>query len=180
MGHSMGAAGVGWYLATRTPHPAIAAAMFSAAPLSIPKTPAMKAKELLGRVLARIAPTLTLGNELDPSGISSVPAEVERYRKDPWVHDRISVRLGLALLRQAPKLAERARAITMPALLWHGAADPLVDARGSRLLHDGLGSADKQLHLVEGARHEVHHDAPERVARLFELVRGWLRPRILR
>jgi alpha-beta hydrolase superfamily lysophospholipase len=146
----------------------------------VSRTPAIRAKELLARALARVAPTLTLGNALDRDGISSVPAEVERYRRDPWVHDRISARLGLALLRQAPKLAERARAITLPALLWHGADDPLVDVRGSRLLYDALGSADKTLHVLEGSRHESHHEAPERVERLFGLVRAWLRPRILR
>ena len=123
-------------------------------------------------------PSLTLGNELDPNGISSVPAEVARYIADPWVHDQVSVRLGNSMLREAPTLAERARAITLPALLWHGDADPLVDLAGTHLLTNGLGSAHKVVFECAGSRHECHHETPERVERLFDRIRTWVRPRI--
>lgn len=178
LGHSLGAASVGTWLTTRTPHPAVAAVMLSAAPLRVARTPAVRFKARLGRVLRRVAPTLALGNAIPPETISSDPSQVARYLADPLNHDRLSVRLGLSLLEDAPRILERAGAVTLPALIWHGLDDRLVDAAGSRDLFEALGSPDKTLLQLEGYRHEPHHETPERVASLFGRIRDWLRPRL--
>jgi alpha-beta hydrolase superfamily lysophospholipase len=173
-GHSMGGAAAGWYLTTRTSHPAVATVMLSAPPLFIAKTAAIRVKIAVGRLLARVAPSTTLGNEIPVTGISSDPSEVERYRTDPLVHDRLSARLGLSLLDDAPRIVERAAKITLPTLLWHGLDDPIVDVRGTRALYAGLGTDDKTLIELPGHRHECHHETPERVPSLFERIRSWL------
>ncbi|MEQ1507699.1 MAG: alpha/beta fold hydrolase, partial [Myxococcota bacterium] len=132
IGHSLGAVIVAWYLTTRTPHPAIVAVALSAPPVRVARTPNVRVKAAFGRVLRRVAPRMTLPSGLPPAGISSDPAEVDRYTSDPLIHDRLSVRLGLSLLEDAPKILERASKITLPILLWHGVDDPIVDIEGTR------------------------------------------------
>jgi alpha-beta hydrolase superfamily lysophospholipase len=177
VGHSMGGAVVGRYLTSRTPHPAITAVCLSSPLVRVPQGAAVRLKTLAGRGLSRIAPTLTLPNGIDPRGISSDPHEVERYRTDPLVHDRLSIRLGLSLLDDPPGIVARAGAIGLPALLWHGLDDPIVDVRGTRELYEALGSSDKEMLELPGYRHESHHERPELAARLFERLRAWLAPR---
>lgn len=177
-GHSLGAASLGWYLTTRTPHPAIAAVTLSAPPLRIPKNLSMRLKSVFAHAIVRVAPRLTLGNEIDPDVISSDPAEVTRYREDPLNHGRLSVRLGVSLLDDAPKIVARAGRITLPVLLWHGLDDRLVDIGGSRDLFAALGSEDKVLIELPAHRHESHHERPELATELFRRYRTWLAPRI--
>lgn len=172
MGHSMGAAVTLWYLTTRDLHPAIRAVMLSAPPVAVERTPSVRVKLQLARVARRVAPTLVLASGLDCAGISSVAAEVDRYRADGQVHDRISARLGWSLLNDAPLLVDRARAITLPVLLWHGADDPIARVEGSRALAAQL--PDVRYHEFAGARHEVHHERPEVRAEVVARIRAFV------
>ena len=174
-GHSMGAAVVGRYLTRRAPHASLVGAWISAPPLQVDKSSLeMRIKSSASRVLARIVPSLTMASSLPVEGISSVPAEVKRYTDDPLIHDRVSARLGYSLLYEAPVILDEAGAITLPVLLWHGAEDPISNAQGSRDLFARVGSEDKALEVFEGARHEVHHEAPGITDSLFAMMRGWL------
>lgn len=47
-----------------------------------------------------------------------------------------------------------------PTFVVHGAADTYTDPKGSERLHGGIASADKQLWLVPGGRHELLNDPP--------------------
>jgi lysophospholipase len=178
-GHSLGAVAVAWYLTTRTPHPAIAAVALSASPVRISQSWTIRMKAAFVRWMIRVAPTLTLGTSIDPTVISSDPAEVARYRDDPLVHDRMSVRLGVSLLTDPPRIVERASRITLPTLMWHGADDRLVDIQGSRDLFAALGSTDKALIELPGYRHESHHERADLATELFRRYRTWLGPRIV-
>jgi alpha-beta hydrolase superfamily lysophospholipase len=180
LGHSLGAATVAAWACDHPSPPEVRALMLSAAPLHIPRTFSVRAKELLARGLARAAPGFTLGTALPATGISSDPAEVRRYESDPLVHDRISAALGLSLLREAPRVVERLGSVRLPALVWHGSDDPIASIQGSRDLFAALGSSDKTFHELPGYRHEAHHETPERVDRLFELLTAWLEPHLLR
>lgn len=178
MGHSMGAGAVGWYLTTRSPHPAIRQVMLSASPVRGRLTLEMRVKAALARGLGRVAPTLTLASGLPVSGISSDPSEVKRYVDDPLVHDRMSVRLALSLLDDAPTIVDRASKIKLPVVLWHGEQDTIAAVEGSRALFAAVGSADKTYYELPDCRHEVHHETPEKAAILFSRLREWLGARL--
>ncbi len=180
LGHSLGAATVALWATTYPPPPEVAALMLSAAPLHIPRTPSVRVKAALARLLARIRPSFTLGTGLPPEGISSDPAEIRRYAQDPLVHDRISAALGLSLLRDAPAIPSRAASIRLPTLVWHGAEDPIAGVQGSRDLFAALGATEKAYHELPGHRHESHHETPERAERLFRTLSDWLEPHLSR
>ncbi|MEZ4236829.1 MAG: alpha/beta hydrolase [Myxococcota bacterium] len=179
VGHSLGAVIAGWALTCGgPPPPSVVAVGLSAPPVKIATSLSVRLKTLLGRSLTRVAPALTLPSGIAPEGISSDPHEVARYVEDPLVHDRLSVRLGLSLLDDPPKIVAAAPALTLPVLLWHGTDDPIVDIAGSRELYAALGSEDKALWELSGYRHESHHERPDRVASLFERLRAWLQPHL--
>ncbi|MCB9695359.1 MAG: lysophospholipase [Alphaproteobacteria bacterium] len=181
LGHSMGAATVAtWATDPELPGPPdwVRAILLSAAPVSVPRTLEVRVKEALARVLARIRPSFTMGSGLSAEGISSDASEVRRYEDDPLVHDRISAALGLSVLRDAPRVVERADRIRLPTVMWHGTEDPIAAIVGSRDLFRSVGADDKLLHEFAGYRHECHHETPERVTAMFELVRDWLEPHL--
>ncbi len=178
LGHSLGAAAVLQWLVSHPTPPSVAAVMLSAPPLAVERTLTVRIKLRLGRLLQRLRPSFALGSGLPAEHISSHPPEVARYREDPFIHDRISAALGVSLLDGAPKLVGSLGRVTLPALVWHGTDDHIAPPDGGRVVFEHLGSADKQLHLLEGYRHESHHETPERVAALFGTVREWLRPRL--
>lgn len=172
LGHSMGAATVLWYLTTREPHPAIRRVLISAPPVHVPRTTTTRLHLALSRVVRRLKPDFTLSVPLPPDQITSYPPEARRYREDPLNHDRVSAAIGYSLLVEAPRVLDRAHRITLPALVWHGADDAIASADGARLLAAAM--PDARFERIEGARHEVHHERPEIVERLFERVLGFL------
>ena len=170
MGHSMGAAVVGQYLTTHQPHESIAAVIFSAPAVAVNRTLEIKVKLIAARLLSKLAPHSTLTNGIPHQSISSAEAEVQRYLNDPLVHDRISFELGLSIIEDAEKIPSNAGVIQLPALVYQGADDMLVLRSGAEALHAGLGSAKKQLLILEGGRHESHHEREEVVATLKEAL----------
>jgi alpha-beta hydrolase superfamily lysophospholipase len=129
-------------------------------------------KVSLGRVAARVAPTLALDNDVDPSSISRLPEVVDAYRTDPLVHAKISARTYDEWKRAAAQNLERAGEIKIPFLILAGTADRLIDPAGSEELHR-RAPARSELHLLEGRYHEPFNDRDS--DEVFDLIAGWLR-----
>lgn len=124
-----------------------------------------------GKVLLRLAPWVTLPAGLDPSGISSQQEEVAAYREDPLIHDRVSPNYSLPVIAAGAWVLEHASQWDIPLLIAHGEDDPIIDPEGSRILHRRV--AGSQLLLLEGNRHELHHDRGRAV--FLEAVARWLK-----
>src|SRR3990172_4402486 len=59
----------------------------------------------------------------------------------------------------ADAVAEGKRAlsqVTIPTLIVHGDADSIADPAGARIAYYRLGAADKTLHWVPGAQHDLY------------------------
>ena len=178
VGHSMGSAVLGWQLTQREAPEGTVAVVMHAPPLKVSKTPMMHVKIGAGRLLNKIVPSLLMSNELDPRHISSVPEEVQRYLDDPLVHDRLSVRLGLGIIRGGEAILSGAARFAVPLLLVQGVEDGIASVSGSREFLAGVGSADKRMIELPGLRHETHHEAPDRVRELLGDVKQWIAERI--
>lgn len=178
LGHSMGGAVVGRYATTRPAHPAIAGFIFSSPAVLIPRNMVVEIKLLIGKVLGKAVPKLTLATGLDAKGISTESAEVERYKADPLVHDKISARLGVSLVGDAEVVPLAAGRITLPVLAYHGTADPICDIEGTRALVRGLGTDDVTFLELEGYAHETHHENTERRQRVFDAIKAFISSRL--
>jgi len=113
-----------------------------------------KWKMFIGRRMQGMAITLPSG--LDPKGISRIPEEVEKYKKDPLIHDRVSPMFSFPIMDAGEWAIENANQLSVNTLLLHGTADPVIDYKGTEAFHQN--SSTTTLNLIEGAYHELHHD----------------------
>jgi len=176
--HSMGAAVLCHYLANRIPHAALSGVILSAAALHFPRTPIVNIKLFAARFLRRLAPTLTMETGLDPSGISTVPEEVQRYKNDPLIHGKLTSGFGLSLVNHGNGISTTAPRITTPLLVYHGTADPICGIQGSRQLVKHATNAQVDYHEFEGYYHELHHESQDDAGRVFDLIVEWLTPKL--
>ncbi len=126
----------------------------------------------IAKMLSRVAPGLPTA-KLDSAGISRDPAVVAAYDNDPLVfHGKVPAGLAGGLLRVMDTFPARLPQLTIPLLVLHGGADPMVSPAGSKLVVDRAGSADKTLQTYDGLFHEIFNE-PERDTVLDDVV-AWL------
>lgn len=119
------------------------------------KVPAWKTA--LGQFLYDRLPGLRMPNGLDRSALSRDPAVISAYAADPLVHDRISVRWGIDLLRTGQWAIEHAGELTIPLLLMQGGADRIVSVEAVRQFAEKAGG-EITFKLWEGGYHELHNE----------------------
>ena len=125
-------------------------------------------KMLLGKLMLKIMPSITLPSGLDPKGISRRPEEVEKYIADPLVHDRVSPMFSFPVMDAGNWAVANAAKLSIPTLLVHGTADPIIDHNGTREFHKNSNST--VLELFPDAYHELHYDLCR--AQLLEMIRN--------
>ncbi len=168
LGHSFGGAVMlSAVLAGRVPHARRFVLSSPALKLKV-AVPSWKAS--LGKMTSRLAPRLTMNNEVDARTISRIPEVVEAYRTDPLVHSKISSRMFTEWQRAAEDDLARAGEIKIPFLIVAGSDDALVDPEGSRRLHDRAPTSE--LHIFEGRYHELFNDRGNE--EVFALIGRWL------
>ncbi len=129
-------------------------------------------QKMLLQVLPRIAPNLTVGNGLDPDLISHDKTVVKAYKTDPWVHNRISARLGRFIAEGGPLVLARAPEWPVPTLLLYAGDDQLVDPRGSRAFAAASPAAMVTARCFEGLFHEIFNELDSEP--VFATLKQWL------
>ncbi len=113
-------------------------------------------KMILGKMLLRLLPSMTLPSGLDPKGISRIPEEVEKYKSDPLVFDQVSPMFSFPIMEAGEWAITNAHALKIETLLLHGTADPIIDHRAT--IEFDENSSKTTLTLFEGGYHELHYD----------------------
>lgn len=92
----------------------------------------------------------------DPSGMSRDPEACRSYAEDPLVyHGTYKRRLLEAEVECLDRYAAAVDRLTVPTGFFHGTEDPFVPWQGSRAAVEAMPATDKELHVYEGARHEL-------------------------
>ena len=133
-----------------------------------------KWKMAVGRLLLKVWPSLTMRSGLDPSGISRVREEVEKYKADPLVHDKVSPMYSFPVMSAGAWAIAHAERLAVKTLLLHGMADPIIDSKGTEEFHQK--SNKTELKLFEGGYHELHHD--ECREEMLQIVQNWLKEQL--
>jgi lysophospholipase len=129
--------------------------------------PIAPAKLKLGRLLARVAPWMTLNGDNRPGVLTRDPAVEAEHRADPLRHNRISPPLFFGMVEGGEMLLARAGEIRIPLLMLLGGQDTVIDPMTSREFFNRIGSDDKTLiiypkmvhePLNELGREQVHDD----------------------
>jgi alpha-beta hydrolase superfamily lysophospholipase len=127
---------------------------------------------VISRVLSAVAPRLPLIS-IDSSLISRDPAVVEDYRQDPLVyHGKLPARTVSELASAIESFPDRVHSITMPTLIMYGTEDRLCPVKGSLMLAERIGAADKTVIPYEGLYHEIFNE-PEQ-GRVLDDLCTWL------
>ena len=116
-----------------------------------------KAKLFVAKFLSQIMPKLTLSSGLETQAISRDQAIVEAYENDPYVHDKVSAKLGHEMLERGKYVLEHAVEWQQPLLLMHGTADRICSTPASQEFARAAGD-NVDLVLWEDNYHELHND----------------------
>mgnify|MGYP002777142018 CR=1 FL=1 len=154
MGHSFGGNQVAHFVKHDSSHE-LAGFILSSPFLDVAFQPP-KWKVTMANLIGSLLPSLTQSNELDATTISRDSKEVEKYLKDPLVHDQISVRMYLDVTKAGRDLLKNTKPLRIKGLAYHGDADKLVSfAATNQFVSQNEGI---QWHPLADVYHEPHND----------------------
>ncbi len=133
-----------------------------------------KWKMVLGKLMLRIMPSITLPSGLDPNGISRIPLEVEKYKNDPLIFDAVSPMYSFPVMDAGAWAIANAAQLQHKTLLLHGTGDQIIDYLGTQEFDQN--SEQTTLKLFEGGYHELHYDSCK--DEMLETVKSWLRQQL--
>ena len=131
-------------------------------------------KLFFGKILQKIAPSITLGNELNPSYVTRDESQIENYTNDPLIHNKISPNYSLTFFKTGEWAIENAAKLTVPMFVLHGTDDKIIDYKGSESFTKNTTFAS--LKLFENGYHELHNDICKEA--FFLEVINWLKQQI--
>jgi lysophospholipase len=170
LGHSLGALiALDW--ASRNPQK-VDALVLSAPPFELSLRPTAL-KVHAARILGRIWPGFTQGNQIPPSLLTHDPEIIRAHRADPYVHFRISARLFLEFTAIRRALAKLSKDHAIPTLLIQGGADPVSSCVGCAQWAKGAKPGIVTYKEYAGLFHEVLNE-PEG-ALILEEIAVWLK-----
>jgi acylglycerol lipase len=166
--HSLGGLIVAGYLLGDRPKPDLAVLTSPALDSTLPGW-----KKRLAPMLARVAPTISIANDIDGSTLSRDPSVAARTVDDPSCVKVSTARFGAeALAEQARVRHEAPRGFGIPVLVLHGEDDGLVPVMASEVLATAPGVERR---TYPDLRHELHNE-PEGTGIVDEVI-AWLRQR---
>jgi alpha-beta hydrolase superfamily lysophospholipase len=146
-------------------------AVFSA-PLLMVKVKVPGWKVTAGKALARVAPRMTMSNEVDPDVLSHDPEIGRAYRADPLVHNRLSAGMYGDVIARGPEFIARAPELAVPFLLLHGQEDRIVDPVGSERFFAGATARGRAFIRYPGMYHEIFNEVEQE--KVFADIDRWL------
>lgn len=115
-------------------------------------------KESAASLANKIAPKITLGNEIKYDQLTRDLEVIKEYEKDSYRHNKISPSVFLGMKREMEKNPSRAQTITIPTFLNISSSDPIVSSSSAIQFFESIASQNKVLKLVEDGKHELYND----------------------
>ena len=131
-------------------------------------------KKFAARYIGRLFPGMPLTNEVKARDLSRDEEVVRKYRTDPLVHDRLTLRFYEVLLAGAWAI-EHAAELSIPMLIMHGDSDRITSLEASRAFAERAGDFCT-LKVWEGYYHEIHNEPGKE--QVLDYVSDWLDSRL--
>jgi len=152
-GHSLGGGIVLDYLIRNRPE--IKGAIVTSPWLRLPFEPS-RIKLILASVMKRLIPGLTQSTGLVIEHISHDENVLEKYRNDPLVHGKISLRVFNGAMNAAKFSLAHASELSIKTLMMHGSDDLLTSPEASMEFARNNNMVD--LKIWDGGYHELHNE----------------------
>lgn len=167
-GHSFGGNIVSNYILAYQPK--ITAAIITSSLFKVAFEPP-KWKTTLGKMMNKIYGAYTEKSELDANHISRIKEEVDKYIKDPLVHDFVSARMYVDLTDAGNWAVKNAGKLEIPTLVMHGKQDKITDYKSSITFAENAGKL-ATLKLWEDGFHELQNDIGQ--DQVFNFTLAWM------
>jgi alpha-beta hydrolase superfamily lysophospholipase len=130
---------------------------------------------MLGKAVARIAPTLRQPSNLKGTDLTHDTALATTYDQDPLHFGHVTVGWFNQVSKAQEALPAKARSLTLPVYCIAAGDDRVVDVAATRRVVGSFQSADKELVVEPGLFHEVLNEPSWRdhAARLAERMVRW-------
>ena len=171
LGHSLGGVIATGFLIR---YPELVSLGIISAPGYEKKIPPPFVKATIGKLLANLFPTLTLGNEIDASQISRSKKVVDEYLADPLVHDRVSTKFFTSFLAEYEFIKSNVSSIQTPCLMLLPGNDSIINHQVSKDLFKQFNSEKNLLVEYPDAYHEVLNEDVEKHQAYAE-IENWLK-----
>lgn len=130
-------------------------------------------QRVIAPVLAALAPTLQIPNNLNAEELSRDPAVGEAYFSDPLVQTKTTARYGKGMLSAMARVNAALGGLSVPTLVIHGAVDRIVPPQSSAPLAD-IPGVDRRLYPA--LRHELFNE-PEGMDVVDDVI-GWIESKL--
>jgi len=129
-------------------------------------------KSILGRVMSRVWPTLSLPSEIPPSHLTHDSEVCEAYSQDPLVHSGATARWFTEASQAQEYVLSNADRIHLPILVMQAGDDQIVDADKAQDFVAAVGASDKELKWYDGLYHELFNEL--RNEEVFGHIHEWV------
>lgn len=134
-----------------------------------------KALIAIGKMLRGILPGVQQDTKLDPYQISTIEAEVEKYKNDPLNHGKITFAMAIDTTKAAEFLDQYSGSFPTPLLIMHGAEDAITSPEASQDFANRITS-DITYKAWPGNYHEIHNDVNRQ--EVFEEILNWMKKKM--
>jgi alpha-beta hydrolase superfamily lysophospholipase len=128
-------------------------------------------KLFIGKILQKIAPSITMPSEIDVNAISRDSTEVKKYIDDPLIHDKISPNYSLTFFKTGEWAIKNAYKLQTPMVVIHGTGDQITDHMASTAFVNNTNGI-ASLELFENGYHELHNDLEK--DKFIETLTNWI------
>ncbi len=130
----------------------------SAPPIQPMDSAASSIRIILARLLSGILPRVSIKMGLDKSGLSRDTEITQQAACDPLSHSCVTLRWGSETLSTIDWVKDHIRQLSLPILLTHGEADPIVAPDGTQAIFQQIQTPNKSITIYPGSYHEPHND----------------------
>ena len=127
----------------------------------------------LTHALNAVMPHYVIYNPVKPPFLTHDPEEVRKYKTDPLIRRRITVRLAHEMLKCISLLRQEALTFPFPVYVLMAGDDYVVDPEATKRLFHRLQAPRKELKVFEGLYHEIFNEKEQ--DKVFEIFRAYLR-----